>query len=391
MVNGLTFRRPSELIEDSKQRRLSQLELLILKSRSFAIPIYLLGNLRGAKEVDKKEEVQNLYIDLRELDTIEDCTLPVPEKLALMGDFAYAFNEVVKRKQEDSIDDLIEKLGSVTERLRKGTTYNNKLDEEEDVFVQQFGYGDAFRKLQGFEDKIKVTIKDCINEMRTGMEEFLKRGEIKTAFDLERYCDYVAGSVGAALTEIVRIKDGRQLNIYDSRKFGEYLQMVNVMKNIRDDYKKRGMSFIPKETSHGLSYDELFNKTDKMTKAYRLETFGMMVHLAERNFKTSVTYVNSINEELPGYTAFCLMPLITAYETLKTMKESGVEAVFKGDESAIKIKKETFENIYVFTERIVQLDNGIRTKSWETEYRDNPKNFSFRPGEYEKWAHNWMR
>lgn len=392
MVNGINLPTREELIAASKQRKLSQLELLVLKSRSFAIPINLLGKAKGDKEANKREEIQNLYIDLRELDTIEDCTLKSKDKIDLMDGLLYIFSEVVRRKQDDSIDDLLnEKLGDITKRLKKGVSYKGTLDEEEEAFVTQFGYGESLKTLQGFEPEIKEIIGNCMNSMSVGMKEFMKRGGIETAYDIERYCDYVAGSVGEALTRIINVKDRRLLNSSNSRRFAEYLQMTNIIKNIREDYEKREISYIPKEMTQNMDNEALMKRTDKAVKEVRASTLNQMLYMAERNLKNSVDYINSIPEELPGYAAFCLVPLITARETLNSMRESGAEAVFKGDESAIKISKETFSNIYIFSERIVELSGGLRRKSWGIEYRDDPVKFSFKPGEYEKWAYNTLK
>jgi len=392
MVNGANLPTREELIAASKQRKLSQLEILVLKSRSFAIPIHLLGKSKGDREANKKEEVQNLYIDLRELDTIEDCTLKSKDKIELMDGLLYIFNEVVRRKEDDSIDDLLkEKLGDITKRLKKGLSYKGKLDEEEEAFVLQFGHGESLKTLQRFEPEMKEIIGNCMNGMSIGMKEFMRRGGIDTAYDIERYCDYVAGSVGEALTKTVNLKDRRQLNVDSSRKFSEYLQMTNITKNIREDYEKREISYIPKEMRPDMDNESLMKRTDKAAKDTRAATLDKMLHMAERNFQNSVNYISSVPEELSGYAAFCLVPLLTARETLKTMKESGAEAVFNGEENAIKISRETFSNIYIFSERIVEVAEGLRRKSWEMDYRDSPAKFSFEPGEYEKWAYNTLK
>ncbi len=391
MVNGLNFPAPEELIAQSKQRKLSQLELLILKSRSFAIPIFLLGKSKGDSEMDKKEEIQNLYIDLRELDTIEDCTLPLKKRLELIDDLSYVFSQTSMRNSSEPIEDLRKKLGDITDKLKTGVKYNDVVDEEELAFVEQFGYGESLTTLHGFRQDVKKIIAYCLSNMGIGMKEFLKRGKISKSSELKEYCSYVAGSVGIALTNIVKEIDGRQLNPDHAKVFGEYLQMVNIIKNTREDYEKRGISFIPEEIHPGIGTSDLMEGNDKKARTNRSETLEKIIFNVESNFETSINYINSIPEELSGYRSFCLIPLITAEKTLQTMKNAGAEAVFKGEKKAIKIDREAFEKIYIFTERIAGIGAGAQARSWGMEYKEDPKKFSFIPGEYEKWAYNWLK
>lgn len=391
MINISNFPRPEKLINKVRvdNQDLSPFELLVLKSRSFAIPIYSLGELRGEGEKDKQREIENLYLTLRGLDTIEDCNLKPKDKRELMDGLLFVFNEVVDRKADEPIEDLKERLGDITKKLRKGLYYQGKLDLEEDVFVEQFGKGSPLEMLKGFDTEIKGTIKNSINGMSVGMKEFLREG-IGTAYNLERYCFYVAGSVGIALTEIVNNRDGAQLNAEQAGKFGEYLQMTNIIKNIREDFDKREASYIPREMAADVSIEDLMSKRDPTTLKVKDQVLEKLLHMAERNYDSAVNYVNSIPNRLSGYRAFCLIPLITARETLNLMKKSGAEAIFKGEEKAIKIDGLTFLNICTFTDKIVKLDGGATASSWLIEYKRNLQQ-SFIPGEYEKWAYNWLK
>ncbi len=79
---------------------------------------------------------------------------------------------------------------------------------------------------------------------------------LRTMADLDRYCYYIAGTVGYLLTDLFFIHSPliSQDRFYelqaDAEAFGLGLQKVNIVKDLADDYR-RGWCFIPSDFLHG--------------------------------------------------------------------------------------------------------------------------------------------
>ena len=115
-------------------------------------------------------------------------------------------------------------------------------------------------------DPIFIALADTINkfsidinnlrELILGMEEDLFHVGCQTFEEMYSYCRKVASSVGLCLIEIYGYDDS------DARKYAEdmgiFLQMVNILRDIEEDYK-RGRSYIPLNEleSNGIDYNNL--------------------------------------------------------------------------------------------------------------------------------------
>ena len=387
--------RSEEILEEAKKLKdagkgegISQRKLLALKSRSFAIPIAQLYYCNGPEEYDKEGEIQNLYISLRELDCIEDGRLDKEIKLESIDKLIHIYTEV--NRPDADLESLIRTdLKNLTATILPGA-----VDEEEKVFMEQFGYGGAIMALREFKPiGLRSRIVNCMGNMASGMKEFLRKGKVETMKGFEKYCYYVAESVGEALNGIVQIKDNiRSLDYGLARDTGSFLQSTNIAKNLPEDYKegKNRIIFIPEEFHPGITIEELFNREDEKTKETRKKILGAIIGYAESNFENAVKYAIKIPEHLPGYNAFVTTSVISAKETLKVIKQSDAERVYKGDKTATKMHGETFKNITEFTDKAVRLDNGIRIKDWQVKYSHDPCQFSFKSGEYEKWSAKYL-
>lgn len=101
---------------------------------------------------------------------------------------------------------------------------------------------------------------DNLRELILGMEEDLFHIGCQTYNEMYSYCKKVASSVGLCLIEIYGYSD------INARKHAEdmgiFLQMVNILRDIEEDYK-RGRSYIPLNEleSYGIDYDNLMNAT----------------------------------------------------------------------------------------------------------------------------------
>lgn len=374
------------LIKESESRVLTSDELLRLKSRSFYEPITLLETAKAPEEANKRAPIRCAYNILREGDTMEDGDLNIDEKGWALDKFGYITSQVARRNG-DGIEDIIAgDLMAVTEVTLKGVRAH---DDEERVFVEQFGKGTVLKEMHQFPRPIREAIKDCTTTMIIGMENFIEKGPIQTRQELKDYCFYVAGSVGEALNKIVFEMDKVKLDDEQAQHFGQYLQMTNIIKGIYRDWKE-GRVYVPAEFHIGTSHDFLIQGRGPDSEKVRTQTLKQILELVGENFPRALEYVISIPNKLQGYKTFCFLPLIGARQTLETIKVASPYEVFTGVERAIKVSKGTFKNIGQLAMGVVSKKGIEGIQDWLKEYQSDPSKFSFEPGKYESWSNNWL-
>ena len=210
--------------------------LLPAVSRTFALAIVgLKPPLRGAVCVS--------YLMCRILDTVEDAPeITVAQRWALMEPFlaclpgekdppAWWYQEIsaqLRPRSSESDFSLLESTGHVLACFR------------------------------ACEPSARLAVTRWVTEMGKGMVAWSERmgegpGIVKTLpslVALDRYCYYIAGTVGYLLTDLFYIHSpaiDQELffNLQaDAEAFGLGLQKVNIVKDLADDYR-RGWCFVP--------------------------------------------------------------------------------------------------------------------------------------------------
>ena len=173
----------------------------------------------------------------------------------------------------------------------------------------------------------RAAIRPWVQEMCDGMAWFAGLQPSPGAFqalertaDLDRYCWYVAGTVGHLLTDLFRLHSPRIAGPRYERlkaaagEFGLGLQLVNIIKDVADD-RARGWSFVPRE----LCAPSSFAPEDLLSPAHRRqaeETMARMIAKARGHLDGALGYCL----ELPGFDyrirLFCLAPLYFAVRSL---------------------------------------------------------------------------
>ncbi|MBI3334020.1 squalene/phytoene synthase family protein [Candidatus Pacearchaeota archaeon] len=373
------------LLSLAKERTLTSDELLALMSRSFYKPIQLLEIAKGSEEVDKRPAIRCAYNILRECDTIEDGKEGVERKDWALDKIGFLVSQVERRNGE-GIQDILtsEDFKGVTEVATQGAR-----TEDERVFAEHFGKGPVLLEMHGLPRPVRDAINYCTGRMILGMEEFIQKGPIQSTQRLMDYCFYVAGSVGDSLSRIILHTDKVELNKELAESFGQYLQLVNIIKGIQRDWTEDRI-YVPADMHPNESHEFLMQGKGPDADNLRRVVLSDMCDLANKNFANASEYLASIPAHVPGYRTFCTLPFIGAQQTLQVMSEANPNDVFAGREEAIKVPDGTFTNIGNFI-------MGLRTKEsqrvydWLASYRANPRDFSFKPGEYESWSERWTK
>lgn len=277
-------------------------------SRTFALTIRLLGpRLR--------HQVLVAYLLCRVADTVEDTVdLPVPEKRRLLAHF----HRCLEAGGPDATP-----LAKVFSRLRGGGAYrlpDEELAEHADRTLAEY------RRLSL---PVQAAIRPWVQEMCDGMAEFVaiqaavdsgRLAALHSVADLDRYCYYVAGTVGHLLTELFRIEHPRvRQRHYLKMKalatsFGLGLQMTNIIKDVCDD-RQRGWSFVPRQLCQLMGTDPE-RLTDPAHADRSRKVMDFLIAKTRRHLDDALAYSCALPRSAWRTRLFCLVPLYFAVRTL---------------------------------------------------------------------------
>jgi farnesyl-diphosphate farnesyltransferase len=211
-------------------------------SRTFAITIDVL-------EEPMASYICVGYLLCRVADTVEDAGhIPPDEQAELLRQYDRALDA----------DDLtsIEEFQNEIEPWIPDET-----DDDWDVVAHSPRVVATFESLGA---DARSAIYPPVSELVTGMAEFVERYaddgglRIGTIDELEEYCWYAAGTVGELITNLVaQDVDDRRAEVLraNARGFALVLQLVNVAKDVSDDFREENNVYLPATwlREHGVS------------------------------------------------------------------------------------------------------------------------------------------
>ncbi len=286
-------------------------------SRTFALSIEALPETL-------REAVRVSYLLCRVVDSIEDATGLLPSRRAELF---------------DTFDHLLADDATATSSLEvlwRG--FSPRVEDYEDALCLRAGA--VFRVFAALPLHQRQAIRPHIQEMSAGMREYVQRGEaagrlrIHDMDDLERYCHFVAGTVGGLLTSLFRqhvpLRDPAILRAIEDRaeSFGLGLQLVNIVKDVAED-ATRGICFMPASLAeeHGVSIDNLL---DPAHRPGALAVVQDVCARARRHLRAAEEY--TALWPVPAgepVRLFCIVPLVLALATLSEV-ENGHDTLTPG-------------------------------------------------------------
>ena len=155
-----------------------------------------------------------------------------------------------------------------------------------------------------------------------------------TERDLDRYCYFVAGTVGHMLTDLFtaalpRLTWERERILRENAEsFALGLQLTNILKDVTDDFERR-ICFIPLTllSRHGIAVGSLL---DPEKRAAAHEAVAPIFERAREALAAALTYALALPPEARELRLFCLTPLLMAARTL---------AVTQGNDGAFEPTK----------------------------------------------------
>jgi squalene monooxygenase len=218
-----------------------------------------------------------------------------------------------------------------------------------------------------------------VAEMARGMSLYTHReaGEdgfvaLYTVEDLERYCYYVAGTVGHMLTELFAVHMGDALDPrtaaelrQHAESFGAGLQLVNILKDVTDDRERR-WSFVPRAACERAGLG-IHNLTDGALRERAHSAVSPLFELAKQKLDRALVYALTIPPDQKGVRMFCLLPLWMAALTL--VHARGNDAMFVAGEE-VKISRQQVEQVIADCMLHVSDDAALRARYrglWQSE------------------------
>jgi farnesyl-diphosphate farnesyltransferase len=287
-------------------------------SRTFALAMQFLPERL-------RHSINSAYLLCRLVDTIEDSTqfsvdIKI-ERLQLLKRLLLSYSEGAVFNSDD--------IAGIYSSITLDDSPDHKLLSESSKL---------FEIMSELPENHRTIIYRWAGEMAGGMSEYvdLKPGpdcSIITLSDMndwDRYCYYVAGTVGRMLTELfiqeLKLSDDdiAGLSKYGN-SFGLGLQKVNTIKDIPSD-RKRGIIFIPREIINKLSLnpDTMFDheRADDIASLSRVLVSFVRGHLDD-----AIEYIKLIPESENGIRMFLIVPVFLAASTLELIYNNPVQAI----------------------------------------------------------------
>ncbi len=210
-----------------------------------------------------------------------------------------------------------------------------------------------------------------VTEMARGMSLYTKRRPaedgivaVHTVGDLERYCYYVAGTVGHLLTDLFVDYLGEDpegavaIALRDHAEgFATGLQLTNILKDVTDDLA-RGVSYVPRVecARQGVAVAALADpRHRRRAHAAVAPVFGV----ARARLDSALEYTLLIPAEHRAIRLFCLLPLWMAGRTLALAK--GNDAMFVPD-APVKIARDEVEALIAECLALAEDDAALRSR-----------------------------
>ncbi len=293
-------------------------------SRTFSQPIQFLPE-------EQERALCIGYLLCRVADTIEDST---DIELARRDALYTLFLEVI-RGEADS--------GLLWERF-------SGIEAKESELRLMEGLPRVMRVFNTQKASVCASTVRWVSEMTDGMRLYSRRSDgrefnaVYSMADLERYCYFVAGTVGHLITELFDEAVGKPgleaLLREECESFGLGLQMVNIVKDVTDDFS-RGVCYLPRQMCRAEGFEpEALLEPDNKEAALRV--VNRVAERASEHLEAALRYTLTIPPEHTQLRLFCLLPLWMAVQTLALARDN--EAVLIPGQP-VKINREAVGRI----------------------------------------------
>ncbi|PSQ16334.1 farnesyl-diphosphate farnesyltransferase [Halobacteriales archaeon QS_8_69_26] len=184
-----------------------------------------------------------------------------------------------------------------------------------------------------------------VRELVGGMAEFVDRYadegglRIETLDELEEYCWYAAGTVGTLVTNLVSRNASTDVTDTlrgNARAFALLLQLVNVAKDVADDYREEDNVYLPARWLREEGVDPE-NVTDPENVAAVARVIIEVTDHASGYLDGAQTWLEAMPEEDGNTLSAWAIPFLLAVGTIRELRERPDEVV---EEGGVKVPRE---------------------------------------------------
>jgi len=200
-----------------------------------------------------------------------------------------------------------------------------------------------------FEDlppDVRDAVRPPVHEMIEGMAMFVERYadegglRIRDREELEEYCYYAAGTVGTLITNLLArgdIPENRARTMRNTaEEFGLLLQLVNVSKDVYDDYSEENNVYLPAEwlEAEGIPQEAV---TDPEHRSGSARVVSRTADLARSCLDEAQTYLEAMPLREGNTLSAWLVPYVLAVGTLRELDERPEDAL---TEAEVKVSRQ---------------------------------------------------
>lgn len=202
------------------------------------------------------------YLLCRVADTIEDANHIPPDAQA---DLLRTYDAAIDSDADTDIDAFRTAVDSWLPPREEQSDDWTVVDESPRIAV---AFGDLPADVQ---DAIIPPVRELIEGMAMFVERHADAGglRIDDSDELEEYCYYAAGTVGTLITNLLTRGDiaaDTRKQLYDTAvDFGLLLQLVNISKDVYDDYTEENNVYLPAEwlAEEGIEQDAVVDPANR--------------------------------------------------------------------------------------------------------------------------------
>ncbi|ELY28171.1 farnesyl-diphosphate farnesyltransferase [Haloferax volcanii DS2] len=182
------------------------------------------------------------YLLCRIADTVEDSSSIAPDEQAHL---LRLYDRALDSDDDTTVDEFV---AAVQPHLPPE-------GEQSDDWMVVANTARVFRTFEALPEDVREAVTPPVRELVSGMAMFVERYSqtgglrIQSREELEEYCYYAAGTVGNLITNLVtrgNVDSERRSRLYDTaEEFGLLLQLVNIAKDVHDDYTSENNVYLP--------------------------------------------------------------------------------------------------------------------------------------------------
>lgn len=283
------------------------------------------------------------YLLCRVADTVEDASNVPPEAQA---DILRAYDAALDPDDETGIEAFSDAVDPY-------------LPSEEEMNEDWRVVEEAPRVVRTFEAlpaDVREAVTPPVRELVQGMVMFVERYadegglRIQSPEELEEYCYYAAGTVGNLITNLVTRHDltaERRSRLYDTaEEFGLLLQLVNISKDVRDDYVSENNVYLPEEwlAEEGVSQEEILVPENESAVS---SVVRRTAEHATSFLDDAQTYLETVPLRNGNTLAAWAIPFLLSVGTLRELLSNPEDAV---TDQGVKVsRKEVFAVVSAMT------------------------------------------